>query len=177
LLAWDIKNEPDLDFKSRGEENVIAWLQNLLPYIKQWDPNHLVTIGWSNPDSAVLLAPQVDIVSYHYYQNIDYFAAKNDKLDAEVKNPLLVEEFGQSSYNGFWNWFGDDKDDQAAYHKKMQAVFKEKQLAFTSWTLYDFPSVPDAVVGKKPWVKNKQKEFGFIDVKGKKKPSFLHISK
>ncbi|MFP9116066.1 glycoside hydrolase family 2 TIM barrel-domain containing protein [Flavobacterium sp. RHBU_3] len=176
LMAWDIKNEPNLDFKSRGQDNVIAWLENIIPYVKEWDPNHLVTIGWSNPEDAVFLAPMVDFVSYHYYQNIDHFAAKQDKLNAEVKNPVVLEEFGQSSYDGLWNILGKDKEDQAEYHKKMQALFKEKELAFVSWTLYDFPEVPAAVVGKKPWVRNKQKEFGFIDIKGKKKPSFAHIS-
>jgi len=176
LMAWDLKNEPDLDFKSRGQDNVIAWLENIIPYVKEWDPYHLITVGWSNPEDAVFLAPMLDFVSYHYYQNIDHFSAKQDKLNAEVKNPIVLEEFGQSSYNGFWNMFGKDENDQAQYHKKMQALFKEKDLAFVSWTLYDFPEVPAAVVGKKPWVRNKQKEFGFINVKGVKKPSFIYIS-
>ena len=42
--------------------------------------------------------------------------------------------------------------------------------------LYDFPEVPNAVVGNKPWHKKPQKEFGFIDIKGKKKLAYAHIS-
>ncbi|AXG72874.1 glycosyl hydrolase family 5 [Flavobacterium arcticum] len=176
ILAWDIKNEPDLDFESRGQNNVLAWLKNIIPLVKQWDANHLVTIGWSNTDDAIRLNDLVDFVSYHYYQDIKYFSDKQDVLQDATKKPVILQEFGVSSYNGFWNWFGKDEDDQAEFHKKMQAIFKEKQLAFISWTLYDFGSVPTAVVGKKPWVRNKQKEFGFIDVKGNKKPSYLHIT-
>ncbi|OIQ20162.1 MAG: glycosyl hydrolase family 5 [Flavobacterium sp. MedPE-SWcel] len=176
ILAWDIKNEPDLDFKSRGKEQVTAWLENIIPLIKQWDPNHLVTIGWSNTDDAIHLIELVDFISYHYYQNIKHFTDKQNVLQNATKKPVVLQEFGVSSYTGFWNWFGNDEDDQAEFHKKMQAVFKEKQLAFISWTLYDFESVPSAVVGKKPWVRNKQKAFGFIDDKGNKKPSYLYIS-
>ncbi|QYJ67564.1 glycoside hydrolase family 2 TIM barrel-domain containing protein [Flavobacterium litorale] len=176
ILAWDIKNEPDLDFESRGQERVTAWLENIIPLVKQWDANHLVTIGWSNTDDATELSNLVDFVSYHYYQDIKHFAAKQNTLQKATKKPVVLQEFGVSSYNGFWNWFGNDEDDQAEYHKKMQAIFKEKQLAFISWTLYDFATVPSNVVGKKPWVRNKQKAFGFIDVGGNKKPSYLHIT-
>lgn len=176
LLAWDIKNEPDLDFKSRGKQNVLAWLENIAPLIKQWDPTHLVTIGWSNTDDAVNLEKNVDFISYHYYQNIDHFLAKHKVLDKATKKPVIVGEFGVSSYNGFWSWSGNDEDDQAAYHKQMQTYFKQNKIAFVSWTLYDFPEVPSGVVGKKPWVRNKQKEFGFIDKYGNKKPSFLYIT-
>jgi hypothetical protein len=80
------------------------------------------------------------------------------------------------SYRGLWNWTGTTQDDQAEYHKKMQELFKKNNLAFMSWTLYDFPAVPDQVAGKWPWQKNRQKKFGFIDEKGKEKPAFLYIS-
>ncbi|WP_188621082.1 cellulase family glycosylhydrolase [Flavobacterium suaedae] len=176
ILAWDVKNEPDLDFKNRGEDNVTDWLATLIPMIKEWDSEHLVTVGWSNIEVATTLQQEVDFISYHYYDNIDHFEDKLKKLEAKTSKPLVLQEFGISSYTGFWNWFGSDEEDQAEYHKKMQAIFKRKQLAFVSWTLYDFPSVPSRVVGKKPWVRNKQKEFGFIDTDGNKKPSFLYIS-
>jgi hypothetical protein len=58
----------------------------------------------------------------------------------------------------------------------MQTLFKKNGLAFMSWTLYDFPNVPNQVAGKWPWQKLRQKKFGFIDEKGVKKPSFLYIS-
>lgn len=176
ILAWDLKNEPDLDFKNRDKDNVTGWLQTLLPLIKKWDTNHLVTIGWSNPHDAVLLQNKVDFVSYHYYLNPNHFLDKYDALKAQTNKPVVLQEFGVSSYRGFWSWFGKGENGQAEYHKKMQAVFKEKQLAFLSWTLYDFPAVPNNVAGKWPWIKNKQKKFGFLDEHGKPKPSFLYIT-
>jgi hypothetical protein len=177
ILAWDIKNEPDLDFKSRKKEVVLAWLSQLILEIKKFDTNHLITVGWSSMEAAVNLKDEVDIVSYHYYQNINNFETNFQQLKKEAPNkPLVLQEYGVSSYRGFWNPFGYSEKEQAVYHKKMQAIFKKDSLAFMSWSLYDFRIIPTSVAGNFPWRKNKQKHFGFIDIEGNLKPSFLYIS-
>ncbi|WP_445453764.1 glycoside hydrolase family 2 TIM barrel-domain containing protein [Flavobacterium sp. 25HG05S-40] len=176
IIAWDIKNEPNLDFESRDKNNVLQWLQQMITVVKENDPNHLVTIGWSNSYEATNLEEKVDFVSYHFYNAIDDFETEYGTLDLASKKPLVIQEFGIPSYRGLWSWFGANNDGQAEYHKKMQALFKKNNLAFMSWTLYDFPNVPNQVAGKWPWQKNRQKKFGFIDENGKKKPAFLHIT-
>lgn len=176
IVAWDIKNEPDLDFESRGIQNVKPWLSEMIDVVKKAAPNHLVTIGYSSIKASEILKDEVDFISYHYYEDISLFEDKLAILEKATSKPLVMQEFGMSSNKGFWSWTGNSKEDQAEYHKKMQFIFKEKQLAFVSWTLYDFPKVPNGVAGKWPWIKNKQKQFGFIDVKGRQKPSFSYIS-
>jgi endo-1,4-beta-mannosidase len=176
IIAWDIKNEPNLDFENRKKENVLSWLDHMITVIRKNDPNHLITIGWSNSYEATNLADKLDFVSYHFYNAISDLEKENTILEKAVKKPLLIEEFGVPSYNGIWNLRGYNEEEQADYHQKMQAVFKKNKLAFMSWTLYDFPHVPDQVAGKWPWQKKRQKKFGFINEKGTKKPSFLHIS-
>jgi hypothetical protein len=176
ILAWDIKNEPNLDFENRDKNNVLNWLQQMITVIKENDSNHLVTIGWSNSYEATNLEDKVDFVSYHFYNAIDDFETEYATLDKATKKPIVIQEFGVPSYRGIWNWTGKNADGQAEYHKKMQELFKKNNLAFMSWTLYDFPAVPNQVAGKWPWQKNRQKKFGFIDEKGKEKPAFLYIS-
>jgi hypothetical protein len=176
IISWDIKNEPDLDFDSRGIQNVKPWLEEMVAVVKKAAPNHLVTIGYSNIKAAEILSDAVDVVSYHYYEDVSLFKGKLKILEQATTKPLVMQEFGVSSNKGFWSWTGNSKADQANYYKEMQAIFKEKQLAFVSWTLYDFPKVPDGVAGKWPWIKSKQKQFGFIDYKGNKKPSFAYIT-
>jgi hypothetical protein len=176
IIAWDIKNEPNLDFENRDKNNVLNWLQQMITVVKENDSNHLVTIGWSNSYEATNLEDKVDFVSYHFYNAIDDFEKEYGILDKATKKPIVIQEFGVPSYRGLWNWTGTTQDDQAEYHKKMQELFKKNNLAFMSWTLYDFPAVPDQVAGKWPWQKNRQKKFGFIDEKGKEKPAFLYIS-
>lgn len=178
ILAWDIKNEPNLDFKSRGKQKVMAWLEHMILVIRNFDNNHLITIGWSDVKSAPLLKNDVDFVSFHYYEDLKSLGTKYDKLKVKIPNkPIVLGEFGLSSYSGVWNFFKGSEEKQAAYHAEIQKVLTQKNIPFMSWTLYDFNEVPQSVVGHLPWRKNPQKKFGFIDANGNKKPSFKYIAK
>ncbi|PIB33625.1 glycosyl hydrolase family 5 [Gaetbulibacter sp. 5U11] len=177
LIAWDIKNEPNLDFDSRGKDMVIAWLDNMIDLVKSIDKVHPVTIGWSNTQSAPILKDKVDIVSFHYYEDLSELDEAIKTMKKEIPNkPLVLQEFGISSYNGFWKPLGSNVEDQANYHKKIQEIIATNKLQFMSWTLYDFVDVPKAVVGSRPWRRNTQKHFGFIDKNGVKKTSFKYIT-
>ena len=177
LLAWDIKNEPNLDFKSRGKENVIAWLDKMIDLVKTTDNKHPVTIGWSNAQSASILKDKVDFVSFHFYEDLSKLDKAVKLLKKELPNKLIVmQEFGISSYNGLWNPFGPSEKNQLNYHKKAQNIIQDNNLQFMSWTLYDFVKIPKLVVGNLPWRKNAQKQFGFINENGVKKEAFKYIS-
>lgn len=177
IIAWDIKNEPDLDFERRGKQNVLDWLSEMLDVVKKYDPFHLTTIGWSSAESALLLNEKTEIVSFHYYQDVSGFQSTLTELKRQLgSKPILLEEFGLSSYKGLWNPFGYSEKQQAEYHKKMQELLSKNNLAFMSWTLYDYTRIPNSVAGRLPWRKNKQKEFGFLDRLGNPKPSLNFIS-
>lgn len=177
LLGWDIKNEPDLDFENRGKKLVTAWLDKMITLVKSQDPDHPVTIGWSNAESASILNEQLDFVSFHYYEKVEDLKEAYKLLKSEIKDkPVVITEFGMSSYSGFWSPFGNSEEDQAEYHEAMQSIFSENDLPFMSWTLYDFSEIPKEVVGRLPWRQNAQKHFGFINEEGVKKPSFKYIS-
>jgi hypothetical protein len=176
ILAWDLKNEPNLDFENRDKDNVLSWLDHITTVVKENDPTHLITIGWSNSVEATNLADKMDFISYHFYNDMQHLEYETNKLLKTTKKPVVIEEFGVPSYGGMWNlWEGSIKK-QAAYHQKMQTYFKKNNYSFMSWTLYDFPHVPDQVAGKWPWQKMRQKKFGFIDDKGNNKPAFKYIS-
>ena len=177
ILAWDIKNEPNLDFENRGKERVLSWLKYMISYVKSLAPNQLVTIGWSDIESAHFLKDEVDFISFHYYESLDDFEKAYLKLKKEIPNkPIVVGEFGWSSYRGVWMPFGGSVDTQAENHMKIQSIFSKHNISFLSWTLYDFGEVPVSVVGSLPWRKIPQKFYGFIDINGKKKPAFKYIS-
>ncbi|WP_298767163.1 glycoside hydrolase family 2 TIM barrel-domain containing protein [uncultured Polaribacter sp.] len=177
ILAWDLKNEPNLDFESRGKENVISWLTFLLTVVKTIDETHPVTIGWSNIESATILSDQLDYISFHYYEALENFENELLTLKKQLPNqPLILQEFGLSSYGGFWRPFASSEQAQANYHKTMQKVLAKHKVNFMSWTLYDFEEVPSNVVGKLPWRTNPQKNFGFINSNGKKKAAFEFIA-
>jgi hypothetical protein len=178
LLAWDIKNEPNLDFESRDESLVTAWLDNMIALVKSVDAKHPVTIGWSNKQSATILKDKVDFVSFHYYEKLEGLDAAIKTLKKEIPNkPLVMQEFGMSSYKGIWKPFGSSEEDQANYHKKAQEIIASNNLQFMSWTFYDFTEIPKEVVGRLPWRKRAQEHFGFINQNGETKPAYKYISK
>ena len=176
ILAWDIKNEPDLDFESRGKEKVLDWLQQMATNIKQWDNKHPVTIGWSSPEAAIHLNGHVDFVSFHYYKDVSDFNQTYQMLRQAIPNKTLVlQEYGYSSYSGFWNMFTGSEESQAEYFKKMQVILKKENLPYLFWTLHDFDKIPTPVVGRLPWRKQRQKYFGLIDKKGKQKAAYKYL--
>ncbi len=178
LLAWDIKNEPNLDFESRGQQLVIAWLDHMIALVKSIDQKHPITIGWSDAESAPILKDKLDFISFHYYENLDDLEKTYQNLKRDIPNkPITITEFGMSSYKGFWNPFGHSEDDQAEYHEQAQSIFSKNEISFMSWTLYDFVEIPKEVVGRLPWHKRTQEYFGFINQKGETKPAYKYISK
>ncbi|WP_297766544.1 glycoside hydrolase family 2 TIM barrel-domain containing protein [uncultured Muriicola sp.] len=176
LLGWDLKNEPDLDFDSRGKELVLAWLEEMNKQVKKWDPIHPVTIGWSSPEAGILLGEKVDFISFHYYQDPSEFLGKYEALKDRVGDtPILLGEYGYSSYSGIWNAYLGSEKRQADYYREMQQHLNEEGIPYLFWTLYDFKEVPNPVVGRLPWRKQRQKYFGVISIDGREKPSYQYL--
>lgn len=176
LFAWDVKNEPDLDFENRGAPLVKAWLRQIIQTIRAKDPAHPITIGWSSAEAAKNLTEAVDFIAFHYYDAIEDFPGAISELQAITQKPIVVEEFGLSTYDGFWNPFGPDEEGQKSYYQAFLNHQKRDSIHYLFWTLYDFPDVPDKVAGRIPWRKSKQREFGIIKGDGAKKEAF-HVLK
>lgn len=178
FLAYDIKNEPDLDFEQRGKSLVLSWLSHQIALIKSLDTLHPITIGWSNAKSAVLLSDEVDIVSFHYYQPADEFGHTITTLRNKIgqDRPLLLSEFGMTSYRGAWNPIQYSEVTQATYLRSIADTCHNHSLGYLAWTLYDFAEVPDQVVGLLPWRKAYQRHYGLIKTNGKPKPAFIELT-
>lgn len=172
LLGWDIKNEPDLDFNTRGTSLVKAWLSHMLKTVKKTDPNHPVTIGWSSVGEAIQLEKEVDYISFHYYQDLENLSRDVSELKTKTEKPIVLQEFGLSSYKGLWNPFGNSEEDQAEFYEEFLEIQKRDSINYLSWTLFDFPAIPNEVAGILPWRKSKQTEFGLINKTGAKKAAF-----
>lgn len=174
IMAWDIKNEPDLDFETHGEERVKEWLKFMSLTIRKYDPNHLITVGWSTPEYLSNIDSSVDYYSFHYYKNP---ADLKNYIVKELKKPVILEETGQHSFNAWWYPFRKSDDDQKEYIEEILPIISEYNLSYTFWTLYDFHKIPDNVVGTVHWRKGIQKNFGLIDKKNNPKPAFEIIKK
>jgi hypothetical protein len=172
ILAWDLKNEPDLDYK-QGQDAVDLWLAHTLRLVRQLDPHHLVTIGWSNPADARGLATSVDFVSFHYYAAPDQFAAAYGALRAAVADrPIALTEFGLPTWNSPFFPGGHTEAEQAAVVATVrQGLAQTDSAGYLAWTLYDFGQVPTDVAGKEPWRTGPQGHFGILRADGTPKPA------
>uniref|UniRef100_UPI0038B61447 glycoside hydrolase family 2 TIM barrel-domain containing protein n=1 Tax=Tenacibaculum xiamenense TaxID=1261553 RepID=UPI0038B61447 len=177
LLQYDIKNEADLDFKIHGKQKVINWLNFIAERMKHYDKETPITIGWYSPKEATNLRDKVDFISFHYYKTPENFSEVFKELEKQVDKPIVIQEFGKHSYNSIWNLYRNSEKKQAKYHREIQESFHANGVEhFVSWTLYDFPEIDKNVFGRMPHKIGPQKNYGFIDVKGKPKQAIKYIS-
>ncbi len=168
LLAWDLKNEADLDFFYQNREEVKEWLKFIIKKAKKYDSIHPITVGWAYPENADYLADEFDFVSFHYYKEATKLGEAIDSLRKKVNNkPLVLSEFGLSSYRSKVFPYNQTETQQAEYFRDIQEVLKQKgNIPSIYWTLYDFTSVSSDIAGWRPWQRNNQKYFGIIGADG-----------
>lgn len=168
LLAWDLKNEADLDFFYQNREEVKEWLKFIIKKAKKYDSIHPITVGWAYPENADYLADEFDFVSFHYYKEATKLGEAIDSLRIKVNNkPLVLSEFGLSSYRSKVFPYNQTETQQAEYFRDIQEVLKQKgNIPSIYWTLYDFTSVSSDIAGWRPWQRNNQKYFGIIGADG-----------
>lgn len=171
ILAWDIKNEPDRDYGANTQALVDGWLRFVARHVRRHDPNHLITIGWSNPEAATGLTEVVDFVSYHYFDEAATYQARVTALQRQVgARPILLQEFTFSTWN-FPFFPGHTEQEQAAYYAALLTQHRVlPTLGYLTWTLYDFDTIPLAEF-RYPWQRGAQAHMGLVRRDGNLKPA------
>ena len=173
LLAWDLKNEADLDFAVHGRTRVIEWLAYTAERARVYDPDHPVTVGWSSAAHAPLLADHLDFPSFHFYEHPDSLAQRLTQLTAQFpQRPLFVSELGQSTFDAAWYpWGRDETAQQAYYQHTLTTLSRYPTVSFAAWTLHDFPVLPAGVFSGPFWEKRVQQRYGLVREDGSWKPA------
>jgi hypothetical protein len=171
ILAWDLKNEPDLDYAAHGRETVTAWLAHTARLARTYDPNHLLTVGWSSPEAAPTLAEHLDFVSFHFYAPAAQLPARYTALRAAVSDrPIVLTEFGLPTWNSFFFPNGHSEPEQAMYYADVLSAMRATDSSgYLAWTLYDFGDIPANVAGSWPWQRQPQKYLGVLRGDGEPK--------
>ncbi len=174
ILAWDIKNEPDLDYEAAGEELVNIWLKHAVDQARIYDPHHLITIGWAHAENADEMAQMVDFVSFHFYAPTSEFIDTVTRLKIKVgaEKPILLGEFGLPTWNSRLFPNGHSEEEQYNYLRELLELKESGPTAgYLAWTLYDFTDVPAQVAGRLPWKRSPQRQMGLIRPDGTQKPA------
>ncbi len=175
IFAWDIKNEPDLDFAIHGEQQVMNWLEFAVRRARLYDPNHLITIGWSDIEHTFKLWEFVDFTSVHFYRDPDILDTFLNE-HPPVEKPFVLGEIGMHTFKSWWYPIGNNQQEQKIYYKRITDLADRHKINYWAWTLYDFNQVPKQVAGKYAWQRKPQSRYGLFDGKGNPKEAY-HIIK
>ena len=176
VVFTDIKNEPDLDFKTHGKGRIEAWVRSMALVIKQLAPKMPLTVGWSTAEYADVSTDWLDVITYHEYQPNKDTAARLLSVKEKAKNkPVMITEIGVSSFTAVAGWPSSHQEQASKLASRIAELHKADGIFI--WTLHDFPNPDPEAVGYSPWVRNLQSQFGLIDVTGKLKPAAHAASK
>ncbi len=138
VLAWDLRDAGDADYTPLDDSpapferaQVLDWLSRTAAAVRQIDPNHLITAGWSSDSESTI--PLVDFVSFQHFGDEPSLRVRVAELRAYTTKPLLLTAFGFST-------FDSDEADQAEYLRGAVRDAEGDGLAgWLVWTMYDFP--------------------------------------
>ena len=139
ILAWDLRNEGDIDYGSRDgfvgqrfdRDLVLRWLAATSGWVRALDDNHLITAGWLFDSLAT--EPYVDFLSFHHWWDVAGMQSRVAEMRAATAMPILMDEVGFSTRNV-------SVEEQAENIAGLiQAAEDAELLGWMVWTAFDFP--------------------------------------
>jgi endo-1,4-beta-mannosidase len=140
ILAWDLRNEGDIDYGSRNilqtlipRTRVLEWLKDTSDLVRSIDSNHLITAGWLN--EAHSTAPSVDFISFHHWTSPNELVNRIRALHLATSKPVLLQEVGYSTLHA-----NITPDVQAEIIIQIiETSEAQNLLGWMIWTAFDFP--------------------------------------
>ena len=147
ILAWDLRNEGDLDYGGRlplearfTSAQVLDGLAHVAGLVRAADPHHLLTAGWWG--DPVPAEAAVDVLSFHHWTDATQLKGRLTDLLARSAKPLLLQEVGYHS----WAAAPQDARDEAAQAALLQTVTQTADAdglaGWMIWTAFDFEPSP-----------------------------------
>jgi hypothetical protein len=152
ILAWDLRNEPDLDYNADGRpvtatsQAVRQWLTHIAAIVRQNDPHHLITVGWWG--DAAVADEIVDFLSFHHWMNPAKLTQRIRALRTVSSKPIVLEEVGYPAR---------DRAGETNQARALQQVISKAEengiAGWLIWAAFDFapstehPSNPEYFFG------------------------------
>lgn len=143
ILAWDVRNEGDIDYGVTGASmpnatraQVLAWLEHVTHLARAHDPNHLLTAGWL--DAGLETAPYVDVLSLHHWSSENGLAEKIADLARASGKPVWVEEMGLAALGR-----QGERAQVQVLPRMIETAEASDSAGWLLWTAFDFYALPD----------------------------------
>lgn len=138
IFAWELMNEP----YARPDRLRETWIAEMSAFVKQLDPNHMVTSGHANVYNKLsdIAIKTIDFATWHGYPKyydltpkqfgalISEFCAIGRKHD----KPVVLEEFGYARSN---------PDQIASYRSWLDILYNDRDCA--GWLVWRLVSLQD----------------------------------
>lgn len=161
ILAWDVRNEGDIDY-IRGyarSKDVLAWLRQIVPIVRETAPNHLITAGWN--EGSQVTADVVDFISFHHWRTPENMQARIATMRAATSKPILLQEVGYPARQIY-------PDSTASAAARLSAALdvaeSQKLLGWLVWTAFDYPTSATCIPPACPSADNAEHHFGLWTV-------------
>ncbi len=176
ILAWDLRNEGDIDYGSRGiletkfpRVQVLSWLSDTSNLVRQIDSNHLITAGWLN--EAHSTAPYVDFISFHHWFSVDDLERRIRAIELASDKPILLQEVGYSTHHA--NITPEVQAELLA--DVFQTTEDSGLLGWMIWTAFDFTITESCYPSPCQSPDNAEHDFGIWTVDYQPKPAVAVI--
>ncbi len=159
ILAWDVRNEGDIDYGThpnlRGDferETVLNWLDQTIQAVRAIDDNHLVTAGWLY--EAESTAPYVDFISFHHWTSAEELTARIEGMQAFTDTPILLQEVGYATF------MRSEEEQAEILDSVLSTAENTNLLGWLIWTAFDFPREVTCYPSPCQSVNNQEHYFG-----------------
>ncbi len=148
ILAWDLRNEGDLDHGAESpedarftEEEVIDWLAHASRLVRDNDPHHLLTAGWWGDPTPT--APFVDFLSFHHWAEANRLQIRINEYRQASSKPLLLEEIGYSTWAAsVAEQPAKEKEVSTTLSRTLRVAEAQNIAGWVIWTAFDFVPAP-----------------------------------
>ncbi|MBK9125109.1 MAG: cellulase family glycosylhydrolase [Chloroflexi bacterium] len=138
ILAWDLRNEGDIDYGSQAtfggrfpRDAVLDWLGGTAAIVRDHAPEHLVTAGWLY--HAEDTAPYVDFISFHHWWDAADLERRIRELRTRTGLPILLQEVGYSTFER------SEAEQARLLGAALDTAERAGLLGWMVWAAFDFP--------------------------------------
>ena len=165
ILAWELANEPRCETRD-GREVLLGWIRDMSRWVKQQDPNHLLSVGdegqfasgsghlydgrYGVDCEAFLQVPDIDFGTFHMYPEawnqpdpVQFgiqWIEQHLSAGRKAGKPMLLEEYGMT--------VGADGQSSIltrnfVYRYWLQAVSSERGAGDLAWMIASVDDLTD----------------------------------
>ncbi|MBS3788794.1 cellulase family glycosylhydrolase [Candidatus Bipolaricaulota bacterium] len=190
ILAWDVKNEPDIHEELMREKHgnkydIEGFTKSTAKALRDLDSKHPITIGLSDTygvaesednlvDELSSYIDHEDFYSFHFYIPIKYFDRVVEQIQSKTRKPILLQEFGLPTLGDKHHTEGKQK---WYFEEVLERINREDLNGSIFWKLNDHPKEISEL--ENPWghvyanssKKERARKFGVLRTDYSKKPA------